>query len=89
VYASSWSLTGKTKPSEFPLWGGGGDLAFPLVNGKPAQGPWGSYTGMTVDPVDGCTFWFASEYLATTQNGTNGLYDWNTRISNFKLPTCH
>ncbi len=81
IYASSWSLNSKTKATEFPLWGGSGDLE----NSKP--GPWGSYTSMTVDPVDGCTFWYVNEYLTANQLGSTT--DWNTRISNFKLPTCH
>ncbi len=34
---------------------------------------------MSVDPVDDCTFWFTTEYMATT--GTN----WQTRIGSFKL----
>ena len=82
IYASSWTLTGKTKPTEFPLWGGSGDLET-----LPPPGPWGSYTGMSVDPVDGCTFWYVNEYLTSTQTGSSAI--WNTRISNFKLPTCH
>lgn len=43
---------------------------------------WGDYASMSVDPVDDCTFWFASQYYITT--GTN----WNTRIGSFKYPTC-
>jgi hypothetical protein len=43
---------------------------------------WGDYASMSVDPVDDCTFWFTSEYMATS--GTN----WQTRIGSFKLPGC-
>jgi hypothetical protein len=43
---------------------------------------WGDYSGMTVDPVDGCTFWYTTEYYETT--GTN----WQTRIGSFKFPGC-
>jgi len=42
---------------------------------------WGDYSALTVD-VDGCTFWFTTEYL--TANGTN----WQTRIGAFKFPGC-
>ncbi len=38
---------------------------------------------MTVDPVDDCTFWYTQEYLVT-----NGTWNWNTRIANFKFPGC-
>ena len=38
---------------------------------------------MTVDPVDDCTFWYTQEYLVT-----NGAFNWNTRIANFKFPGC-
>lgn len=42
---------------------------------------WGDYSAMTLDP-DGCTFWFTSEYYATT-----GLND-RTRIGSFKFSQC-
>ena len=44
---------------------------------------WGDYSAMTVDPVDDCTFWYTQEYLKT-----NGSFNWNTRIANFKFPGC-
>ncbi|MCU1461164.1 MAG: hypothetical protein JWO37_1239 [Acidimicrobiales bacterium] len=44
---------------------------------------WGDYSSMTVDPVDGCTFWFSSEYLTA-----NGSFNWSTRLGSFKFPTC-
>lgn len=43
---------------------------------------WGDYSTMTVDPVDDCTFWYTTEYLAVT--GSN----WLTRIGSFKYPSC-
>ena len=43
---------------------------------------WGDYASMTIDPVDGCTFWFTTEYYAAT--GSN----WQTRIGSFKFPGC-
>ena len=27
---------------------------------------WGDYSGMSVDPVDDCTFWYTTEYIQTT-----------------------
>ena len=44
---------------------------------------WGDYSAMTVDPVDDCTFWYTSEYMAA-----NGTFNWNTWINSFKLPGC-
>jgi hypothetical protein len=43
---------------------------------------WGDYSAMTIDPVDGCTFWYAQEYYAV-----DGL-DWHTRIGEFAFPSC-
>jgi hypothetical protein len=45
------------------------------------RGQWGSYSSMTVDPSDDCTFWYVNEYWPTN-------FNWATRISNFKVPTC-
>jgi hypothetical protein len=44
---------------------------------------WGDYSAMTVDPVDDCTFWYTSEYLAS-----NGTWNWNTWITSFKVNGC-
>jgi len=43
---------------------------------------WGDYSGMSIDPVDDCTFWYINEYYQTT--GTN----WHTRIGSFIYPSC-
>jgi fibronectin type III domain protein len=44
---------------------------------------WGDYSALTIDPVDDCTFWFTTEYYATTSS-----FNWRTRIGSFKFPTC-
>ncbi len=44
---------------------------------------WGDYSAMAVDPVDGCTFWYTSEY-----EKTSGSFNWSTRIASFKFPNC-
>jgi hypothetical protein len=44
---------------------------------------WGDYSGMWVDPVDDCTFWYTTEYYATTSS-----FNWRTRIGNFKFAGC-
>jgi hypothetical protein len=79
IKASYWSLPGKTKPTEIVIKAGVGD--------EENSDLWGDYTSMTVDPVDGCTFWYVNEYFPTNQVGNS--IDWNTRIANFKLSTCN
>jgi hypothetical protein len=58
-----------------------------LVSGTGSQttglSRWGDYSAMQVDPVDDCTFWYTQEYIKT-----NGTFNWNTRIANFKFPGC-
>ncbi len=58
-----------------------------LIGGSGSQtgtaNRWGDYANMTVDPVDDCTFWFTTEYMATT-----GTASWSTRIGSFKFPSC-
>lgn len=45
---------------------------------------WGDYSTISVDPVDGCTMVFTSEFLPA-----NGTFNWNTYIYTFKLSTCN
>ncbi len=44
---------------------------------------WGDHAAMSVDPVDECTFWFASEYILS-----NGR--WQTHVARFRFdpPDC-
>lgn len=43
---------------------------------------WGDYSQMSIDPNNGCTFWYTGEYYLTTGG------DWQTRIASFKFPGC-
>ncbi|MGH3716388.1 MAG: hypothetical protein ACRDT4_23445 [Micromonosporaceae bacterium] len=45
-------------------------------------GRWGDYAEMSVDPVNGCTFWFTTEYYEVTGA------DHQTRIGSFTYPGC-
>jgi hypothetical protein len=56
-----------------------------IANGSQlsTSGRWGDYASMSTDPEDECTFWFTSEYLATTSNA-----GWTTRICSFRFPEC-
>lgn len=53
-----------------------------LVAGGASNGSnrYGDYSSMSVDPVDGCTFWFTGEYNTTSQ--------WSTRIGALKFDAC-
>ncbi|MBI3782174.1 MAG: hypothetical protein HY270_02115 [Deltaproteobacteria bacterium] len=44
---------------------------------------WGDYTMLSVDPQDGCTFWYTNEYYAASSNR-----GWQTRIGKFKFAQC-
>lgn len=44
---------------------------------------WGDYSNISVDPADGCTFWFTTEYITST-----GYANWATRIGSFRFPNC-
>jgi hypothetical protein len=50
-----------------------------------AEGRWGDYSDLTVDPSDDCTFWYTQEYLATD---TLVIGTWRTRVVSFKFPGC-
>jgi len=43
---------------------------------------WGDYAHMSIDPTDGCTFWFTSQYQTVT-----GVFDWSTSIYPTKIAT--
>ncbi len=45
---------------------------------------WGDYSTISVDPLDGCTMVFTTEYIPS-----NGSFNWSTYISSFKLSTCN
>ena len=78
ISASWWNLANLSAPVEFSLFPGAAD--------EENKSTWGDYTSMTVDPVDDCTFWYVNEYFSQNQTGTQ--HNWQTRISNFRLPGC-
>jgi len=78
IEAAWWKLGSELKPSRVPIFSGSGD--------EENSSHWGDYTSMTVDPVDGCTFWYVNEYFAANQTGSS--INWNTRIANFRAPGC-
>lgn len=58
-----------------------------IVNGAGSQGHpagrWGDYTGMVIDPLDDCSFWYTTEYLKQTSRS-----NWDTRVASFHFDTC-
>ena len=52
-----------------------------IANGNLTR--WGDYT-ISVDPVDGCTMVFTTQFQPA-----NGNFNWNTYIHSFKLSTCN
>jgi uncharacterized repeat protein (TIGR01451 family) len=65
-------------PGEMPF----GEVT--LVNGgaRSFGTRWGDYSAMRVDPVDGCSFWYTTQYIA-------GDLSQRTRIGAFRFPTCN
>ena len=48
---------------------------------QPASNRWGDYSSLSLDPLDGCTFWSTGQY----SNGSSG---WGTKIAELRLSTC-
>jgi hypothetical protein len=77
---SYWSLTNPDPPTEVNILNGtGGEEVTPTGFGE-----WGTYSSMTVDPTDDCTFWYVNEYWVPTPTSSA----WSTNIANFKMPNC-
>jgi uncharacterized repeat protein (TIGR01451 family) len=67
---------GTLPQGETTLIAGGGSQTY-------RTGRWGDYSSMSVDPTDGCTFWYTQEYYPATGNSS-----WHTRIGSFKFASC-
>jgi hypothetical protein len=78
INASYFSLTNPTAPTELTLYVGPGD--------EENTFHMGSYSSMTVDPENGCTFWYVAQYFPTNQTGS--AKTWGSRIANFAIPSC-
>lgn len=48
---------------------------------------WGEYSGLSVDPVDDCTFWMTNGYY-TLESQNISDFAWLTRIGSFKYAEC-
>ena len=78
INMSYWNLGSASPPTEITMINGG---SFELNPSPTYVGPWGTYSSMTVDPTDDCTFWYVNEYFVV------GNF-WRTSIDNFSLPGC-
>ena len=60
-----------------------GPAEYQIANGSSSSttNRWGDYSSMSVDPEDGCTFWFTGQYM-------QGDGFWGTRISSFRFDAC-
>jgi len=65
-----------TLGAEINLQVGSGSQTFPVPR-------WGNYTTMDIDPEDGCTFWYAGEYMPSTSPA-----GWLTHVSSFRSADC-
>jgi hypothetical protein len=57
---------------------------YPIQDGtfaKTGNERWGDYTGMGIDPVDDCTFWFTTEYMTSSSAVA-------TKVAAFKFDAC-
>jgi hypothetical protein len=44
---------------------------------------WGDYSGMVVDPVNDCSFWYTNEFYRRSSSS-----DWSTVVGVFTMPEC-
>ena len=65
-------------PGTFPQ----GEASILEANANNGSNRWGDYASINVDPVDDCTFWFASKF------GGPSSGQWSTRIASFKFDEC-
>ncbi|HSC26529.1 MAG TPA: hypothetical protein VLD67_04600, partial [Vicinamibacterales bacterium] len=78
------SVTGR-KASDPPgqMTVGEGDIMLGTGSQTHSASRWGDYSLLAVDPADGCTFWFTTEYLANTSSA-----GWRTRVGAFEIEGC-
>ena len=78
IRAIGWKLGSKKTKIELNIQNGGGS--------QENNTYWGTYTSMTVDPVDECTFWYVNEYQPSNETGKS--INWYTTIANFQVTGC-
>ena len=58
-----------------------GETTIVSGTGSHSSERWGDYSSLNVDPVDGCTFWYTSEYGKAGGN-------WATKLASFSFDGC-
>lgn len=58
-----------------------GDFIMFTGAGSQNHNRWGDYSSMSIDPIDGCTFWYTQEYI-------DAIGRWRTRIGTFSFSSC-
>ena len=58
-----------------------------VLGGSPTQ-RWGDYSTLSVDPQDGCTFWYTNEFYDADVDQCFGGGCWKTQICSFRLGSC-
>jgi hypothetical protein len=90
---AAYNVVGDTTPAVFPGMRYSGRLAgdplgtmprgeVTIMDGSAPNNSirYGDYSALTVDPLDGCTFWYTAQYNETTS--------WNTRVASFRFDDC-
>lgn len=80
ISVSYWNLPDPGAPNEMSIFTGSAEE----ITAGNGDGKWGSYSSMTVDPSDDCTFWYVNEYFTNPTTPS-----WQTQISNFKMSNCN
>jgi len=60
------------------------ELIFAGNGSQTGASRWGDYSGLAIDPVDDCTFWYVNQYYPS-----NNGFRFHTRVASFNFPTCH
>jgi uncharacterized repeat protein (TIGR01451 family) len=72
---------GEMTTPEVSLANGGGSITCLDMMNNPTGCRWGDYSALRVDPVDGCTFWYTTEYVAASGQ--------QTHVGAVRFPTCN
>jgi hypothetical protein len=75
-------VTGRTV-TDAPGVMGSGETVLESGGAENSLSRWGDYSSLSVDPSDGCTFWYTAQYIPF-----DGSHNWRTRVMTFELPGC-
>jgi hypothetical protein len=81
----SWSARGTLGSEQSCVEGTASQTA--VLGGAPTQ-RWGDYSTLSVDPKDGCTFWYTNEFYDADVDACFPGGCWKTQICSFRLESC-